>query len=102
MTVIKALTAIKAAEKVLGIIVDLEPEQIQLALKAIGRAGATFGVLWGAGNPQLAGMDLDFYELKGDVLQFFQQIQKDRRYDVAFITVQMHRAKEALDRGGSS
>ncbi len=52
MTKIEVLPAIRAAEKVLEIIVDLEPEEIQEALDAIGKAGATFGILWGFGGPQ--------------------------------------------------
>lgn len=93
MTKIEVLPAIRAAEKVLEILVDLEPDEIQEALSAIGTVGATFGVLWGAGNPQLAGMDLNFYELKGEVLEFFQKIQKDRRYNVAVVAIVGHRAK---------
>lgn len=41
-------------------------------------------------------------ELKGEVLRFFQQIKKDRRYDIAVVTVQMHRAKKERNRVDSS
>lgn len=93
MTKIEALPAIRAAEKVLELIVDLEPDVIQEALSAVEKAGATWGLLWGLENIQLSGKDLEFYELKGEVLRFFQQIQKDQRYPVAVTTIAMHRAK---------
>lgn len=92
-----ALPAIKAAERILEIIVDLEPEEITKALEAIGKAGATYGTVWGAGDPHRSRMDLDFYELKGEVLQFCQKIKDDRRYGVAFATVLLHR--ENIARG---
>lgn len=102
MTKIEVLPAIRAAEKVLEIIVDLAPDEIQLALSAIDKASATWGLLWGLEHIRRSGHDLDFYEFKGEVLEFFQRIQKDRRYDVAVVTIQMHRAKTARDRRDSS
>ncbi len=50
MTKIETLPAIRAAEKVLEIIIDLAPDEIQEALSAIGKAGATWGLLWGLEN----------------------------------------------------
>jgi len=94
MTKIETLPAIKAAEKVLEIIVGLEPDEIQEALSALSKAESTWGLLWGLDNIQRSGKDLEFYELKGEVLRFFQQIRKDRRYPVAVVAITMHRAKE--------
>lgn len=94
MTKFEALPAIKVVDKVLELIVDLEPGEIQEALSALGTAESTWGLLWGLENIQLSGKDLEFYELKGKVLRFFQQLQKDSRYPVAVVTIAMHRAKK--------
>lgn len=90
----KALPAILAAEKVLEIIVDLEPEEIRRALSVIGTAGATFGILWGLSNIRTSHYDMDFYEVKQKVLEFFQEIKADSRYNITVVAVQMHRAKK--------
>lgn len=99
---IEALPAIKAAEKVLAIIIDLEPDEIDLALSALSKASATWGLLWGLENIRRSEKDLEFYMLKRDVLKLFKQIQEDTRYPVAVVAIAGHRAKEARDRVDSS
>ncbi len=92
----KPLPAIRASEKILEIIVDLDPEEIKEALRAIGTAGATYGTMWGLKNIRTSGMDLDFYEMKGAVLEFCQKIQNDNHYHIAVVAIQMMKAKNLV------
>ena len=88
------LPAIRAAEKILEIIVNTPDEEIDEALNKIATAAGTWGLLWGLDNINRSKLDLDFYELKGEVLRMISKIKKDRRFEVAEFVVIMKRAKE--------
>ncbi len=74
---IEADLAIKVAEQILKLSTLVSDEELEESLSKISRMGAMYGVLWGAYDKN-AGMTLDFYYLKGEVLEFLQKIRKNK------------------------
>lgn len=87
------MPAIKAAEEILDIITQVTPEQIDEALRKLGIAESTWGLLWGLGNLKRSGLDLEFYELKKRVVEFMAEIHADRRYPLAALIMVNIRAR---------
>ena len=81
----KTLPAIIAAERILKMATEITDKEIDEALDKLAQAEGTWGILWGLENIRRSGMDLDFYELKGKVLRFLQELRKDRHFGLAVI-----------------
>jgi hypothetical protein len=81
----KTFPAIAAVDKILEIVIELEDEEIVEALRAISKAEATYGTLWGLEDPEKSGLDLDFYQLKGEVLEFLLKLRKHKNFHLAVV-----------------
>ena len=77
VTEIEADLAIKVAEQILKLSTLVTDEELEESLSKISRMSAMYGVLWGAYDKN-AGKTLDFYYLKGEVLEFLQRIRKNK------------------------
>lgn len=87
------LRSIEVAEEILELIVSLEDTPLEDAIMKLSRVEGTWGLLWGLGNLDTSGMDLDYYILKRMVLEFCQHIRNDRRFPLA-ILVNARRLKD--------
>jgi len=79
----KTLPAIKLAEDILALMVKADDKQIDEALAAIAKLEGTYGILWGLKNIRTSGLDLDYYMLKGRVLEFIKEAKKDKIWVLA-------------------
>lgn len=90
----QTLPGIRMAEEILLLAWKTEDEDVKEALKKLSIAGATYGTLWGAGNPRQSGMDLDLYELKEKVLRFVGELRADKRFPLV-TAIHIAKAQEA-------
>ena len=96
------LPAIKAADEILDLITQVDREDIAEALKKLGMAESTWGLLWGLEDLSRSRKDLEFYELKKRVVEFMAEIHDDRRFPLAVVvmaSVRARRTLESIDRG---
>lgn len=91
-----SLRGIEIVEEIRGLIVDLEDEDLEEALGALSNASSTYGVLWGLVNIRTSGMDLDYYEMKRDVLEFAQKLRDNKNWPYAII-VEARRKMDKVD-----
>lgn len=96
----KTLPAIRAVDAFLKLTADLADEEIEEALRKLGVATGTWGLLWGLDNISRSGMDEDLYELKTEVLQFMQKLRGDRRWVTAVVATVPLIVTMADSRGG--
>lgn len=73
--------AIKVAEQILKLSTFVTDEQIEEALSKISAASSTYGVMWGFDGR--SGSNLDFIEMKGEVLKFLQSLRKNKSWAVS-------------------
>lgn len=92
---VKTFPAIVAVDKILELVIDLEDEEIVEALRAISKAEATYGTLWGLVDLKKSGLDLDLYQLKGEVLKFLLKLRKHKNFPLAVVAVTTAKQKEA-------
>ena len=83
----KTLPAIKVAEEILRLATTISDEEIKEALSKLRQVEGTWGLLWGLGDIRKSGMDLDFYMLKQKVLEFVEDLHKDKHFHLAAITL---------------
>lgn len=81
----KTLPAIKVVDEILKLATTITDEEIEKALSNLSQVEGTYGLLWGFNNRQRSGMDLDYYQLKGKVLRFLEELRKDRNFNLAVI-----------------
>ena len=91
----EALPGIKLAEEILMLAFNTEDSDVDEALKNLGIADSTYGVMWGAGDIRRSGMDLDLYTLKQEVLQFVRKIRADKRFSLV-LAISVGRMRETL------
>jgi len=92
-----SLRGIEIAEDILGLIVDLEDEDLEEALGALSNASSTYGLLWVLSDIRTSGMDLDYYEMKRDVLEFAQKLRNNKHWPIAIVVeAQRKRDKEKV------
>lgn len=91
----KPLPAIAVVDKILEIVVYLEDDEIREALHAISTAEATYGTLWGLQNIMVSGLDLDLYQLKGEVLEFLLNLRQHKNFHLAVVATVTAKQKEA-------
>jgi hypothetical protein len=87
MTEIKTLRAIQAVDKIMAIITDLEDGEIKEALDKLSLASTTWGLLWGNPVSGASRMDIDFYELKLDLLQRIEGFRNQRNYPLVILVM---------------
>lgn len=92
---VKTFPAIVAVDKILELVIDLEDEEIVEALRAISKAEATYGTLWGLADLKKSGLDLDLYQLKGEVLEFLLKLREHKNFHLAVVAVTMAKQQEA-------
>jgi len=89
------LPAIRVAEEILRISLDVDEAQITEALDKLSIAEGTWRLLWGLDDIDRSALDREFYELKARVLRFIRDIKKDAAYPLcAVLTVNVERAIE--------
>lgn len=70
----------RVVDQILRLCSTVTDEEISEALQLIATANASYGTLWGAGNIQKAGLQLDGFNYKAEVLEFIQKVQKNKLF----------------------
>lgn len=83
MSALATLKAIKTAEQILILCAELTDEEIDVALEKLGQADATYGILWGCDGRKSS--DLDFYNLKAEVLRCAQKFRANKVCPVCYL-----------------
>lgn len=91
---VKTFPAIVAVDKILELVIDLEDEEIVEALRAISKAEGSWGLLWGLDNLKVSGLNLDLYQLKGEVLEFLLKLRKHKNFHLAAVATTTAKQQE--------
>lgn len=80
----ETLPAIKVADEILRLATTIREKDIDDALNKISQAESTWGLLWGLDNIERSGKDLEYYEVKGKVLQFLKELRKEKIFPLVY------------------
>jgi len=81
----RVLPAIRVAEEILRISLDVDDAEIEAALEKLSVAEGTWGILWGLDDIDKSAFDREFYELKAKVLRFLKELKKEKAYPLSVV-----------------